>query len=122
MPAKVDITGQKFGRLTVLGDSSKRANSGKVLWHVKCECGLDLTVERKNVNGNYEPSNCKWGTDGEQANSKRNNRVVRFNGANRTLSQWADFLGVKKFTLYTRFNALGWSKEKALTTPPLTRK
>ena len=32
------------------------------------------TIDRINVNGNYEPSNCRWATAGEQAQNKRNSR------------------------------------------------
>ena len=36
---KDDLTNQKFGRLTVLGDVRERTKNGKVLWHCLCDCG-----------------------------------------------------------------------------------
>ena len=33
-----------------------------------------LTIDRINVNGNYEPTNCRWITNAEQQRNKRNNK------------------------------------------------
>jgi hypothetical protein len=36
----------------------------------------EYSLDRINVNGNYEPSNCKWATSTEQAKNKRNNKKI----------------------------------------------
>jgi hypothetical protein len=75
-----------------------------------------LTVDRIDTNGNYEPSNCEWRTQKEQCRNKRNNHVLEYNGAKRTIVEWAEMIGIQDKTLYKRMYD-GWSVEKALTTP-----
>lgn len=43
MGAKVDLKGQKFGRLTVIAETPKRKN-GSVVWHCKCDCGNECDI------------------------------------------------------------------------------
>jgi hypothetical protein len=54
------------------------------------ENGYDdnLTIDRKNNNGNYEPSNCRWVNDFKQANNKSNNIHYEIKGENHTLAEW----------------------------------
>jgi hypothetical protein len=49
----------------------------------------DLTLDRIDVNGNYEPSNCRWVDLYVQANNKRNNLRVKINGEIDTVGNWA---------------------------------
>lgn len=44
MPKKKDLTGQRFGRLVVIGDSGKRKRNGDILWLCKCKCGNKILV------------------------------------------------------------------------------
>jgi hypothetical protein len=79
------------------------------------ECPLGMTLERKDNNGNYEPSNCKWATREEQVNNRRNSRRVTFNGKTLTIGQWAKVLGISSATLKHRID--NWETGRALMTP-----
>ena len=75
----------------------------------------DLTIERINVNGNYEPNNCKWATREEQAYNKRNNRYITYNGKTQTMKEWSVETGINYFKIRDRLRR-GWSVERTLNT------
>ena len=75
-----------------------------------------LTIDRIDVNGNYEPSNCRWITKAEQQFNKTNTRYFEYNGQKKCLAEWAEIFGINKPTLYNRVYNLHWSIEKALET------
>lgn len=198
-----DLTGQKFGRLTVL-ERAKNNTRGQSMWRCKCDCGNtwtglgtslisgntqscgclaremlikrntvhslhgtrlygiwvrmrqrcndenctdyisygargiaickdwddyrsfhrwalangykdNLTIERIDVNGNYEPNNCKWISPAAQARNKTNNHKITYNGQTKTLAEWAEILGIKSSLL--RYRLRNWGVERAFTTP-----
>ena len=75
-----------------------------------------MTLERKDVNGNYCLGNCKWATRKEQARNRRTNVCVVFNGKKLCLADWAEELGLPEKALQTRVRR-GWTIERALTQP-----
>ena len=85
-------------------------------WAIKNGYSEDLTIDRSNVNGNYEPSNCKWATDTEQRNNKTNSRFLTINEETKTVAEWSRESGVSVPTIRSRLN-LGWTGEKLLSPP-----
>lgn len=75
-----------------------------------------LTIERKDNNGPYSKANCRWATRKEQSRNTRTNRLLCLNGENLPVRAWAERLHIHHDALYSRLR-LGWSVEKALTTP-----
>lgn len=72
-----------------------------------------MTLDRIDNNGNYCKENCRWATYKEQANNKSNNRIIKYNGEKKTLSQFADDFGIKQNTLLYRIKR-GWNIKRAL--------
>jgi len=75
------------------------------------------SIDRIDNNGPYCKDNCRWATVVEQNNNTRRTRTLTHNGRTQSLSQWASELGITHQALSDRLGRLGWSVDKALTTP-----
>lgn len=78
------------------------------------------SIERRDGDGHYEPSNCYWATSAEQGRNQRTNRHLEFRGETKTLSDWARTAGLRVALLHGRLKK-GWSIERALTEPVHSR-
>ena len=79
-----------------------------------------LTLERVDNNKGYWPWNCIWADAITQGNNQRTNRILTLHGRSQSTSAWCRELNLAYGTVTCRVNRLGWSDERALTTPTKT--
>lgn len=86
-------------------------------WALQNGYSDNLTIDRINSDGNYEPANCRWITIQEQQRNKCTNAMFTHNGVTKCLTDWADELGINRGTLESRINKLGYSFDEAISKP-----
>lgn len=72
-------------------------------WSMQNKYQNNLTIDRIDVNGNYEPNNCRWINIKEQENNRRDNVFLKHKGKIKTLKQWAETINIPYNTLYSRY-------------------
>ena len=89
-------------------------------WAIQNGFEENLTLDRIDVNGNYEPENCRWISRKEQMRNTRSNHLLTYNGDTKTMAEWAEITGIPYSTLKQRINKYNYSVEKAFTKPVKT--
>ena len=78
-----------------------------------------LTIDRIDNDKGYSPDNCRWISNKEQCNHKRNNVRITYNGETKGVPEWAKELSINARTVYER-KRYGWSDEECLFGRKLT--
>lgn len=76
----------------------------------------ELTLDRINSAGNYEPSNCRWVTQKIQQNNRSNNVKLTYGGETKNLVAWSESTGIPYRILYDRYHR-GWDHKRIFEQP-----
>ena len=91
MPEKIDLTGQPFGRYTVIRECG-RTKDGKVLWLCKCDCGREKVVRGSSLTRRKNPTvSCGcWNEEKKIKHGKHNTKIYAvWQQMMRRASEWA---------------------------------
>ncbi len=80
-----------------------------------------MTLDRIDVNGNYEPNNCRWITNLAQQNNRRDNVLISYLNEVKTISEWSRYFNIPVTNIRNRLNR-GWSLDEVFSKEDFTNK
>jgi hypothetical protein len=75
------------------------------------------TIDRIDVDGGYEPGNCRWVAAAAQARNKRTNRIEEYRGVRASVAELCERFGADVRRVYWRIER-GWTIADAIERPP----
>lgn len=99
------------GRGIKMCDEWRSKPESFISWALLAGWKKGLTIERNDVNGNYEPGNCSIATWAQQSRNTRRNKRYTFNGKTLILKDWAKELGISLGCLERR-RYLNWPVDR----------
>lgn len=85
-------------------------------WAMSSGYKNNLTIERIDVNGNYEPNNCKWVTKTQQGYNRTNTVSYTIDNQTKCLSEWCKIYNINYEVVYKRLKR-GQDIKEALSEP-----
>lgn len=97
-------------------------NSFENFYNDMGKCPDGYTIDRIDNNKGYFPENCRWANMKTQSSNRGDfNIIIPYKGETHVLKEWAEILGIKYTTLYTRMHRGGLSFEEAIKEDPYNR-
>lgn len=96
------------GRGITICDEWKDNFSVFYSWAMENGYSENLTIDRIDNNGNYEPSNCRWATIEEQSRNRKSNVVIQIGNSKRTLKEWCEIFELEYGTILERYHNNGF--------------
>lgn len=83
-------------------------------WSLENGYSDTMSIDRIDNDCGYSPNNCRWATNKEQMNNRRNNVFLEVNGVRHIMAEWSDITGICRSTIKARHRA-GWSDTDIIT-------
>ena len=107
---------QKYGARGIRVCEEWRTFEPFMEWALENGYTDELSIDRIDPNGNYEPDNCRWVDNHVQANNKNSNVFIEFSGEKKKVAEWAVETGINSSTILKRLRS-GWDIKDILTKP-----